>query len=571
MNQIFSALESGFTPDRILKYIKKIDPDLAIKVNTAMQGGHSIEQILSFISKNGSKISKAFVPSKQGNIYQEARKSVHPALKNAGAFAGTALAGSAGAYALTRSIPQAAQQLIPEVAEAAAGKTPIPPAPSIPQVAKSNLPSTPPQFAKQAGQELIESNRKAEIGRELIASRNVQPQPIQPQASQQPPSPSPIPQQTVAPLPHPLQKQVSAMLDAGNDVDSIAGALQSTQPRIVKEYEKATGQPIAEAVQNFASQNMPEKPQEKALPFSSPIMEEGLQAIEKTTTPIAEPTTIPIKKEKGSTVALPNGDIGEIVDIRQGIATVNANGKEFRRKVEELIEPPMEQKDLAELYKDLVSGIEEKTGEEVSRMVNWAGYDPKTNELAFVPHLGALYVYDNISPEDAAELTSILSTRKSTGENFIGAWKQGSKSPIGAAMYKLIQKLQKERGGKGSEYKGKYEKIYDAFELPKIEVKAKHAAENKAAKLIKEKIPESKVLQERFDKIAKKLTDLKDKPDAKNVRLQTERIKNLERLEKEYENAWKELREQLIHEKEMGEINEDIRKEKREAKKPRAS
>jgi hypothetical protein len=48
-------------------------------------------------------------------------------------------------------------------------------------------------------------------------------------------------------------------------------------------------------------------------------------------------------------------------------------------------------------------------------------------------------------------------------------------------------------------------------------------------------------------------------------------LKNLDRLEKEYDTAWKELREQLIHEKEMGKINEDIRKEKREAKKPRPS
>jgi len=322
---------------------------------------------------------------------------------------------------------------------------------------------------------------------------NTQPQPT-PQAPLVPSATAPIANPTAtptksAPLPKEFHKMAKDMLDTGNDPETIAGAFKKFYPEKVKKYEEATGQPIDGAVQDFASQNMPEKPQEKALPVSSPIMEEGLQAVEKTTTPIAEPTTTPIKKEKGSTVALPNGDIGEITHIRQGIATVNANGKEFRRKVEELIEPPMEQKDLAELYKDLVSGIEEKTGEEVSRMVNWAGYDPKTNELAFVPHLGALYVYDNISPEDAAELTSILSTRKSTGENFIGAWKQGSKSPIGAAMYKLIQKLQKERGGKGSEYKGKYEKIYDAFELPKIEAKTKISEKKK---LLKEKEDDKK-------------------------------------------------------------------------------
>ena len=120
----------------------------------------------------------------------------------------------------------------------------------------------------------------------------------------------------------------------------------------------------------------------------------------------------------------------------------------------------------------MISGIEEETEQDVSRMVNWAGYDPKTNELSFLPHDGALYIYKNISPEQKDMLTSILSTRKTSGGNFIGPWKAGSKSPIGAAMSALIKQLQAERGGKGNEYEEKYETVYNYLE-PAVKAKKK--------------------------------------------------------------------------------------------------
>ena len=103
-------------------------------------------------------------------------------------------------------------------------------------------------------------------------------------------------------------------------------------------------------------------------------------------------------------------------------------------------------------------------------MVQWAGYNPETNTLQFLPHTGKLYKYANISPEDAALLTDILSVRKTSGANFIGAWKKDSKSPIGAALSKLIRKLQSERGGKGNEYEETHEPIYSAYE-PAIQAK----------------------------------------------------------------------------------------------------
>ncbi len=184
------------------------------------------------------------------------------------------------------------------------------------------------------------------------------------------------------------------------------------------------------------------------------------------------------KISKGSTVASPNG-IGEVKEIRNGQALIDIDGKLHKAQEEELIQSPLPEKELADLYNDVITGIEKETGQQVSRNVYWAGYDPNTNELAYLPHDGGLYIYDDISPEDAKELTNILSQRKSTGQNYIGAWEKGTKSPIGAQMYQLIQRLQKERGGKGNEYANKFQKVYDALEIAKIAAKKQYEEQRK--------------------------------------------------------------------------------------------
>jgi hypothetical protein len=167
----------------------------------------------------------------------------------------------------------------------------------------------------------------------------------------------------------------------------------------------------------------------------------------------------------GSLALTPQGDLGEIESIKNGIATIDSNGNKKTRKLSEIETSPLPAKDLADLHADLIAGIEKHTGQQVSRNVNWAGYDPETRQLAYIPHNSdKLYTYDNIPEEDVKQLTNFLTQRKSSGDNFIGAWQSGTKSPIGAAMYAMIQKLQKERGGKGKEYSGKFQSVYSALE-----------------------------------------------------------------------------------------------------------
>ena len=223
---------------------------------------------------------------------------------------------------------------------------------------------------------------------------------------------------------------------------------------------------------NQVSQNIPQVP-ETTQPEEIPINNKFVE------TPIGQLLEIP---KAGSQVGSKYG-MGEVKAIRNGKAIVEVDGKKHQVDEDELIESPLPEKDLADLYTDLIGGIEKTTGQQVSRNVEYAGYDPNFNELVYKPHgSDKVYVYDDISPEDAKQLTSFINQRKSSGGNYIGAWEKGTESPIGAGMYQLIKKLQSERGGKGNEYRNRFETIYDALEPAKQAAKKKHAKAKKKAK-----------------------------------------------------------------------------------------
>lgn len=179
------------------------------------------------------------------------------------------------------------------------------------------------------------------------------------------------------------------------------------------------------------------------------------------------------KKNSNPLVLLKSGQVGEIESEKDGISKIRIGDQVRDIGEENFVRSDISKKDLAELYKEVIEESARVSGEDVSRNVSWAGYDPKVNEFIYLPHDGGAYIYDNISEQDAKNLTEILTLRKTSGENFIGAWKKGSKSPIGSAMHAFIKKLQAERGGKGNEYVRKFHKIYDAFEVAKEAVKRK--------------------------------------------------------------------------------------------------
>jgi hypothetical protein len=293
-----------------------------------------------------------------------------------------------------------------------------------------------------------------------------------------------------------FEKKIADMIQSKNTPEAIAQYFKQFNPSQTKKLEKETGQPIENIIAEYMKSDVkpldidekkPLSREETLTKFRENIISKHEKEAQESKSVEPESKKLDVSKEapkieKGHTVSTPQG-IGEVKEIRNGKAIVEVDGKKHQVNEDELIQSPIPEKDLAELYEDLIGGIEKTTGKQVSRNVEWAGYDANTNELAYKPHgSDKLYAYEDIEPEDVNMLTSLLTQRKSTGENFIGAWEAGSESPIGAAMYQLIKKLQAARGGKGNEYKNRYETIYDALEPAKKSLKEKHAERKKKAK-----------------------------------------------------------------------------------------
>lgn len=433
---IFRALGLGYAPQQILQFLQSAFPDLSPRVKRAKNAGYSLSQILNLL--NVSMGGNPGDVRTESQIHSDRDKSQGNAVKGIAALGAGALAGAGitrGLPAITQTLQQNSQQGV----EAASLPIGIPQGGVQPLLQDELL--SPGNIKKTQPPSLVEKSQE-----------NVRSLP------QQPPSlnSQPIIEQMQ------LGEKISNLLNRGMSPKDTADVIENhilkpgEKKWLSEQIKEGNAPSMRQMVEDFASKNQPAQQES------------------------------PKKPVKGDLVASPNGVIGELESIRDQEALVKSKGKLHKVKANEIIPSPLPAKDLADLHEDLIKGIEHETGEEVSRMVNWAGYNPKTNKLSFLPHIGAMYTYGNISEEDKNFLTSVLNTRKTSGENFIGAWKEGSKSPIGAAMSAFIQRLQKERGGKGNEYEEKYETIYDAT-LP-----AKQAAEKRKDEEKKRKKKEMK-------------------------------------------------------------------------------
>lgn len=446
MNPIFQAIDQGYSPEEILRYITRIAPSLVPKVEKAVSNGYALKEILGFLAQTSMKednrgLSESEIHGRNTRIASEMGQK---GLMAVGALAATPIAASAIRSAFSRALPQSiAQNLLPQATAGNILENGIP----------SPQQSSPSQIAKSpTGQAQQLPSVSSSPSQPPVEQTNI-PQtqaPIQPEVKTI--DPGALLEKSG------LKKHVDELAQKGRAAKEIAGLLYSKYPKEMKQFQKQAGKNMEDAIGDYLGQQ--------------PTSKENL--------PTEKPAEQP-KIEKSSIVASPNG-IGEVKEIRNGQALIDVDGKLHKTKEEELIQSPLPEKDLADLYNDVVKGIEKESGQQVSRNVYWAGYDPNTNELAYLPHDGGLYIYDDISPDDAKELTNILSQRKSTGQNYIGAWTKGSSSPIGAQMYQLIQRLQKERGGKGSEYANKFQKVYDALELAKTAAKKQYEERKKKAK-----------------------------------------------------------------------------------------
>jgi len=460
MTAILSAMFTGYSAQQILKYLSQHNPRMAQQISSALNAGHSLDHVMRFLAKNEKKLGKLIPDEKENrsdNLYKTAQE-LHPSILGGAKALGTAGALVGGSAALGRAAPQVfGRGSIPGAAGMAAGMTPnnpTQPGPNSPGVGvvgqKPNQPINPTQgMGVQTG-----SPTEATLSSAPIIPNQIKPQ--QPPINQ-------VEQNITQPVESLQPKGISDKL-----WESIQGGrLTDKDPnisaflKVANNLRKTRGLSTKEQFDNLYKvfENKREMglegPELARELFAEWEQMKNPEAVQK------EEKSKPI--EKNSVVSSPNG-VGEVKEIRNGKAVIDVDGKLHKVNEDELISSPLPEKELADLYDDLIQGVEKETGEDVSRMVDWAGYDPNTGKLAFLPHDGGLYTYSNLSKDEVDQLTSVLSTRKTSGSNFIGAWSAKSKSPIGAAMSALIKKLQLERGGKGNEYEEKFETVYKAFE-----------------------------------------------------------------------------------------------------------
>jgi hypothetical protein len=497
---VLGAITAGYTTRQILNYLSQAFPDLGPRISDAIRAKKKPEDILMYLSSMDPKILsrlkgksspiKPFEDEISDNPHiasSQLTKQHDPipqSIKTGAKIGATAL----GGYALSRIIPRAGQSILPtEIFQTEDKQSPIE-AETI-DITPEGLPNYQKSLPNKQPQ--IEYDQPIQKEAPAVAPQESSTIVNNPEINKVKPSISINSNDIIQ------RNGIAAFLDrsiqGGLPINDIVGAIKKLYPQQAKSIEKEAKTTLDKVIEQYRPESERPTPQSiQPLGQPSPINPPSHKVLpeepeEKAPTQSISATAIQEPKQKhidtGSAVALSSGEIGNIESVKNGIAKIKMDdGQTKIRKIDDLIESPLPEKDLAELFEDLKKGIEKKSGQEISRNVYWAGYDPKTNELAYLPHNGSFYIYDNISPSDASQLTNILNKRKSTGENFMGAWEKGTDSPIGAAMSALIKKLQKERNGKGNEYTNKFEKIYDALELATTAAKKKHAEDKKKAK-----------------------------------------------------------------------------------------
>jgi len=426
-NLINTALTQGFTAKQVLDFITKKYPKYAKQVNKAITSGFSVDQIMSFIT--GGKVGLNKQASQGGTEFEQTRdRDIQNRSKlNKNAIAtGTAIAGGLAAptaiATLQRAVPSTLRTMVPTLLGQQIQQPPTPPIgqspPLHPQAPATNLPPQPP----------VNTNVIPNIPQPPVINNNE------------------------------IINKIKELASIGKSPADIVELFKQKSPEEISRIEKETGKKFEDFIKESLI-DPAEQARRKALEtFKGKERERVDQAYPE----YAEEQKSP-KIEKSSVVATPQG-VGEVLEIRNGKALIEVDGKKHQVDEDELIQSPLPQKDLADLFDDLIGGIEKETEEDVSRMVNFSGYDPNTNSLAFLPYDGALYIYDDLNEEEKATAMNLMAKRKTSGENHIGAWTKDTKSPAGAAMSAFIKKLQESRGGKGNEYQRKYATVYSAFE-----------------------------------------------------------------------------------------------------------
>lgn len=499
MNPIIKALSQGYTASQIIKYLTNSFPAWGKSITNAQSQGYSPEQILKYLSGDKNSSDDSFkAPSEIiAENDESTRNNVKTGLKVAGGLAlgaGGALANAAYKNLFGPSgAPAAAQAL--GAGSSNTGGTPISPnnptnpaapiAPTPPVGGQATPAPTPPIPAVNP----VNPGQPTQVAQppnatpQIPATNNVRAQSAQP-------AQMPMPNTTQLFDQMGLSKQIKQMASTNSpeDVAAVIEKLGMISPEQKKWLQQQTNVPLPDLIRNFLAESgnqaengqvLPEVGQNSPIPEINDIqnqamgesyIDENRPSLETKSESIQENVD---EKSKGKTVILPDGQVGNVLSEKNGIATIDVDGVKKTRKLDDLEDSPIEEKDLAQLYEDLKLAIPES---ERSGFINWAGYDEDSNELAVRPHDGPAYVYKNVPEQFIDKLKNVMFQAKTTGENFYGSWTKGEKSR-GAGISALIKELE-EFYGRGNAHVRKYKTVHDFLALPEKAKKQKKRNES---------------------------------------------------------------------------------------------
>lgn len=454
MSPIANALALGYGAPQVLGFITRAFPSLAPRIKKAQTTGYSVEKILKLLNRGmgGGDELDNLTESQIHTQRDKKQNDLSQDLLKMGA-------GAAATYGASKVIPGLIQKGVQSLG-LSGQKNPLPPqSPSQSSIGPKPMSNAPVHTSPIPSAPPSQPN----LAVAAVAPPVTSVPSVNPKASTQ------ILQEMG------LEDRIKNLLKAGNPKETVAQVLESTLAPHQKKWlgekiKSGEAKPIQEMVNDYLGDSSSQAQQ-----LEPQIQTNEQQPIQK----LDQAPTASEAPKKGDLVFDPKSGIsGDLKDVRKKEALIDDEGKIHKVKVEDVINSPIDKKELADLFDDLNKGIEQETGEQVSRSVRMLAYHPETNTLLFVPWNGVPYAYDDIDDEERDFLKNHLQKRRTTGESLIGAWSEGTKSVMGSKMYDFIKGLQAKRGGKGKEYSAKFDVIYDPH---------KHAIEAKKNKMRKQK------------------------------------------------------------------------------------
>lgn len=413
MNPIVQAIALGYGEDEIIKYLSKTSPSLSKSIAKALGSGHSVSNILSFLSKTMQDDEYDTGLSQEAGhkkVAERRERITKELLKTA--------ASSGALYGAAQMVPGAIQSIA-----GAFKKNPSPPAaPAIGPTPMANAPVQPDtsQIPKSQGN----------------IQQTMPPQPQQALATQEQlqttSSPPEIDSGNIL-KEMGIEDQVKNLKSRGNDVQAITAAANA----ILKPHQKkwlegkikeGKAAPLNELIEDFIGKN----PEQKA--------------------------ATPPQLAQDDIVATPSGEVGTLKDLRKTEGLVEEGGKLHKVKINELQRPN-------ETVVQTVSRLLEIPEIDKSALINYWSYDPEGKELFLMFHNGETYKYLDVPEELEEELLESSVSPKTKGENQFGAWAQEDPMSRGATfIQKLIAHSKYKKAKKGEAANPFYRKLRKGYD-----------------------------------------------------------------------------------------------------------